>query len=105
MPDTSQGPPEIARNEIEILETIGEGMFGTVYRGRCRAKDVAVKVLHRHLDEANLQAFRKEIRIVRYYNFFFNFPFIPYFYYLFIHFSFLLVKSFIQILFCLWVLV
>ena len=40
-------------------------MFGTVYRGRCRAKDVAVKVLHRQLDETNLQAFRKEIRIVR----------------------------------------
>ena len=60
------GPPEIARDEIEIFEPLGKGMFGTVYRGRCRAKDVAVKVLHRQeLDEECLREFRREVEIIR----------------------------------------
>jgi serine/threonine protein kinase len=60
------GPPEIQDHEIEAISELGTGSFGTVCRGRCRAKDVAVKVLHRQLlDESSLQSFRKEVEIVR----------------------------------------
>lgn len=60
------GPPEISRDEIEIFESLGEGMFGAVYRGKCRGKDVAVKVLHRQeLDEECITAFRREVEIIR----------------------------------------
>lgn len=60
------GPPEILSREIETLAILGDGSFGTVRRGRCRAKDVAVKVLHQqNLDEKALDCFRKEVEIVR----------------------------------------
>jgi len=60
------GPPEIQVHEVESLSEVGTGTFGTVRRGRCRAKDVAVKVLHQQdLDESSLQSFRKEVEIVR----------------------------------------
>lgn len=60
------GPPEISRDEIDIFDPLGEGMFGAVYRGRCRGKDVAVKVLHRQeLDEECIKAFRREVEIIR----------------------------------------
>lgn len=39
------GPAEIPENEITYDENdvLGKGTFGKVYRGRCRAVDVAVK--------------------------------------------------------------
>eukprot|EP01087_Luapelamoeba_hula_P012250 TRINITY_DN3403_c2_g1_i1.p1 TRINITY_DN3403_c2_g1~~TRINITY_DN3403_c2_g1_i1.p1 ORF type:complete len:506 (+),score=76.69 TRINITY_DN3403_c2_g1_i1:215-1732(+) len=59
------GPPEIAPQEIEKLGVLGDGSFGTVYKGRCRSQDVAVKVLHKQdMDEHTLNAFRKEAEIV-----------------------------------------
>lgn len=53
--------------EIEKTAVLGDGSFGTVYQGRCRSKDVAVKVLHKQdLDAKTLAAFRKEVEILRY---------------------------------------
>ena len=37
---------EIDQNEIEVMEAIGSGAFGAVYRGRLWGSDVAVKTLH-----------------------------------------------------------
>mmetsp|Transcript_16243 Transcript_16243/g.45845 ORF Transcript_16243/g.45845 Transcript_16243/m.45845 type:complete len:598 (+) Transcript_16243:252-2045(+) len=60
-----QGPPEIQPQEIEKFFVLGDGSFGTVYQGRCRAKDVAVKVLHKQeFDGPTLAAFKKEVEIV-----------------------------------------
>lgn len=66
-PQDSLGPPEIGAQEVEKFSVLGDGSFGTVYRGRCRAKDVAVKVLHKQdLDQKTLATFRQEVQIVRY---------------------------------------
>ena len=86
------GPPEINSTEIETLSILGDGSFGTVRRGRCRAKDVAVKVLHeQNLDDKALASFRKEVEIVRLVNFVIYF-FIFFFFWLisFTHFFFVL---------------
>lgn len=58
------GPPEIDSSEITREYVLGDGSFGAVYKGRCRQKDVAVKVLFRQFDEKSLRAFRKEVAIM-----------------------------------------
>lgn len=64
-PQQDHGPPEIGAHEVEKLAIMGDGSFGTVYRGRCRSKDVAIKVLHtQDWDEKTLAAFRQEVAIV-----------------------------------------
>jgi serine/threonine protein kinase len=61
------GPPEIHPYEIELQEKIGHGSFGSVYKGRCRGKDVAIKILHKPItDEKALASFKKEVAIMRY---------------------------------------
>jgi serine/threonine protein kinase len=44
---SSKGPnaPKISASEIEKGKILGQGMFGTVYQGRCRGQDVAIKEL------------------------------------------------------------
>ena len=65
-PSESLGPLEIAKGEVEVSSVLGEGTFGKVYRGTCRAKRVAVKILHRQeLDEDTLDDFRKEVEMLR----------------------------------------
>ena len=65
--DWSSGPPEIRPEEITTSFVLGDGSFGTVYKGKCRQKDVAVKRLHKQdLDQKTLEAFRREVEIVRY---------------------------------------
>eukprot|EP01103_Thecamoeba_quadrilineata_P019190 TRINITY_DN7669_c0_g1_i1.p1 TRINITY_DN7669_c0_g1~~TRINITY_DN7669_c0_g1_i1.p1 ORF type:complete len:518 (+),score=108.01 TRINITY_DN7669_c0_g1_i1:27-1580(+) len=58
------GPPEIRSDEIEYLERIGNGCFGNVFRGRCRGKEVAIKVLYdQDLNDSALLNFQKEVEI------------------------------------------
>jgi len=57
-------PPEIRAEEITYYERIGQGCFGTVFRGLCRGKEVAVKKLRKQqLTPATLSEFMKEVRI------------------------------------------
>ncbi|GAM17330.1 hypothetical protein SAMD00019534_005050 [Acytostelium subglobosum LB1] len=58
------GPPEIGPEEIQTESILGDGSFGTVYKGRCRQKDVAVKVMLKQVDEKTLKDFRKEVAIM-----------------------------------------
>lgn len=47
-------------------DTLGVGSFGKVIRGKCRGKDVAIKMLHKAvLDEEQLASFKKEVAIMR----------------------------------------
>jgi predicted Ser/Thr protein kinase len=41
---THDRAPEIRAEEITYGEKIGGGCFGSVYKGRCRGMDVAIKV-------------------------------------------------------------
>jgi serine/threonine protein kinase len=57
--------PEIQDAEIQILDELGGGCFGKVYRGKCRGKEVAVKkLLAQTVDEKTLRDFRKEVEIM-----------------------------------------
>jgi serine/threonine protein kinase len=59
------GPPEIIADELEYQEKIGGGCFGSVYRGRCRGKEVAIKKLFRQdVDEKTLNEFKKEVHVM-----------------------------------------
>lgn len=91
----SSGPPEIRPEEIVLEELIGSGSFGKVltsvngrfelslrfiyaffhysclltqfqvYKGRCRQKAVAVKILHKQqFDPQTLAVFRKEVYLM-----------------------------------------
>lgn len=63
-------PPQISQfeikpEEIEIHHILGDGSFGSVYKGRCRQKDVAVKVLHnQELNQAELASFKHEVEVL-----------------------------------------
>lgn len=60
-----KGPPEIEASEISLGKKLGQGQFGAVYRGVCRGKEVAIKLLFRQdLDDAVLGKFKKEVEIM-----------------------------------------
>jgi serine/threonine protein kinase len=67
---TYTGPSEIDPVHIifnEQTDKIGEGKFGTVYRGRCHESLVAIKVPKRqNLSARDLEKFRREVLIMRY---------------------------------------
>eukprot|EP01099_Mayorella_cantabrigiensis_P002547 TRINITY_DN2111_c0_g2_i1.p1 TRINITY_DN2111_c0_g2~~TRINITY_DN2111_c0_g2_i1.p1 ORF type:complete len:526 (+),score=124.20 TRINITY_DN2111_c0_g2_i1:81-1580(+) len=55
----------ISPDEIEYGKRIGEGIYGTVFLGRCRGKEVAIKKLkQQQLDPETLEDLRKEIEIM-----------------------------------------
>jgi hypothetical protein len=61
------GPPEILPEELTYHTKIGGGCFGSVFRGECRGKEVAIKKLFRQdLSEKALNDFKKEVEICRY---------------------------------------
>lgn len=58
--------PEIDPAEIEFDEKIGEGSYGQVFSGKCRGKDVAIKVFKPNMFQTpeERQAVREEVRIM-----------------------------------------
>jgi len=65
MAATPPRTPEILPSEITVTETLGVGSFGKVLKGKCRGKDVAIKMLHKPiLDEEQLASFKKEVAIM-----------------------------------------
>ena len=69
--DLLPGLDEIKPEEISIPSSmadgkVGEGAYGTVLKGLCRGKDVAVKIFFKKkLDQGALAAFDHEVGIVR----------------------------------------
>jgi serine/threonine protein kinase len=62
--DSSWGPPEIDPSEITLEEKIGSGSFGKVYKGKCRQKPVAIKILQKQFDKKTIASFRREVEII-----------------------------------------
>jgi hypothetical protein len=57
--------PEILSTEIQWGTQIGGGCFGSVYMGKCRGINVAIKkLLKQNLDSKILEEFRKEVDIM-----------------------------------------
>jgi len=65
---TRFGPPDINPSEItynEETDFIGEGVFGKVFKARCRSCAVAVKVpINQNLSNSELADFKREVSIV-----------------------------------------
>ncbi|KAL6076941.1 serine/threonine-protein kinase STY17 isoform X1 [Balamuthia mandrillaris] len=56
---------EIPSDEIRLVRKIGEGSFGTVWKGTCFQKEVAIKIPHVQINcDATLSNLRSEIEIM-----------------------------------------
>eukprot|EP00013_Stygamoeba_regulata_P025087 CAMPEP_0177645050 /NCGR_PEP_ID=MMETSP0447-20121125/9037_1 /TAXON_ID=0 /ORGANISM="Stygamoeba regulata, Strain BSH-02190019" /LENGTH=607 /DNA_ID=CAMNT_0019147497 /DNA_START=249 /DNA_END=2072 /DNA_ORIENTATION=+ len=60
------GPPKIAREDIKLIERMGRGCFGTVYGGKCRNANVAIKIPNNQdeITAEKLEEFTKEVEIM-----------------------------------------
>jgi len=57
---------EILPTELDYGSKIGKGQYGTVYVGKCRGIQVAIKKLNeQNLDAETIEDFRKEVNILR----------------------------------------
>eukprot|EP01101_Sappina_pedata_P012089 TRINITY_DN823_c0_g1_i2.p1 TRINITY_DN823_c0_g1~~TRINITY_DN823_c0_g1_i2.p1 ORF type:complete len:442 (-),score=155.51 TRINITY_DN823_c0_g1_i2:519-1799(-) len=66
-PGQPESVPEIDPREIVFERKIGEGTYGTVFAGKCRGKEVAIKVFKRKddaLSDSELEKFREEVKIM-----------------------------------------
>ena len=61
----AMGPTEIKREEIILTAKIATGAFGTVYRGTCRGKTVAIKKLKFNVPQGEVESFKREVDILR----------------------------------------
>ena len=60
-----QGLQKIAWQSLSVGDTLGEGAFGTVYRGNWQSIDVAIKQLHlKTLPEHLVRDFENEAKIM-----------------------------------------
>ncbi|EGC28777.1 hypothetical protein DICPUDRAFT_159737 [Dictyostelium purpureum] len=61
----ASGPPEILPEEIDRTDFLGQGSFGSVYKGKCRGQEVAVKIPRKQkLSLYELTSFRHEVKIM-----------------------------------------
>lgn len=58
------GTTNIDSSKIQLLEVIGSGSFGEVWKGIYSGSDIAVKRLHTYIPEAETDTFINEIRLI-----------------------------------------
>ena len=62
---TSNRCLEINPSELEVIDRVGVGAFGQVFRGRWRGAEVAIKRYHQHkLDQDFMEEFKSEIEMM-----------------------------------------
>ena len=54
----------IEPSEIEYGEIIGEGSFGKVWKGTCRGKQVAIKILDNEISDSVMDDFKHEVAVM-----------------------------------------